>query len=267
MAPKILSRLDVQQRPSSRTGVVLMYIGRDLQWHTSLDGQRDHVFFAASAADIRPPERLATLAADIGMSIAGHPDYAKVVQYTMDALVADAWIDAPDLLADLAEPAVCWLSADRALLERRRNARVGLLNEQIGIIERDLVRRAQVRSTPLTKPVVTGAPATAEQLARVTEAMERARAVELPQRLPTGTRRAIDRAAPGAYVLHAALSEPMSLASAMESAAKIASDEQEALVIHHDGEWPVLVRRYAKGGRVVYRVEDALKRSGEGAAA
>lgn len=90
-----------------------------------------------------------------------------------------------------------------------------------------------------------------------------AREAELPQRLPGGDRRRIRQLPPGVYISHAGALDPRAdLSAAMADAQSGATEEHESVVIDWDGEWPVVVRRYGKDGRTVYKVEDALRRAG-----
>lgn len=98
---------------------------------------------------------------------------------------------------------------------------------------------------------------------RVLAAVKAARAEELPQRLPGGARPALRRLPAGLYVSHgAALDRKLDLCAAMMEGAECGKRAGESAVIDWDGEWPVVARRYGAHGRIVYRVEDALRRSG-----
>lgn len=98
---------------------------------------------------------------------------------------------------------------------------------------------------------------------RALAAVKIAREQELPQRLPGGARRALGHLPPGIYVAHgAALDRKADVCSAMVEGAESGKRAGEAAVIDWDGEWPVVVRRYGSHGRIVYRVEEALRRYG-----
>jgi hypothetical protein len=100
-------------------------------------------------------------------------------------------------------------------------------------------------------------------LKAVEEAVVAARESELPQRLPGGARRRLQRLPPGAYVASDEKLEPCeSLAASLIEAQAASRRDREMAVISWDGEWPVVVRRYGDGGRTIYRVEDALRRAG-----
>jgi hypothetical protein len=98
---------------------------------------------------------------------------------------------------------------------------------------------------------------------RVLAAVKVAREQELPQRLPGGARRALGHLPAGLYVSHgASLDRKADICSAMVEGAESGKRAGESTVIDWDGEWPVVARRYGSHGRIVYRVEDALRRSG-----
>jgi hypothetical protein len=95
------------------------------------------------------------------------------------------------------------------------------------------------------------------------EAVEGARQSELPQRLPGGIRRRLQRMPPGAYLFFRDQLEVRSdLCAALTDARSFARKNDETVVIDYDGEWPVVARRFGQGGRTIYRVEAALRRQG-----
>ena len=92
--------------------------------------------------------------------------------------------------------------------------------------------------------------------------MNLAREHEVPQRLPGGARRALRGLPPGQYIEVAGqLYEKSDLCAAMNDARNRGRKDREATVIDWDGDWPVVVRRYGQGGRVIYKVETALRRN------
>lgn len=98
---------------------------------------------------------------------------------------------------------------------------------------------------------------------RAMAAAKTAREQEMPQRLPGGVRKALGRLPAGIYLSHGALlGRKSDICSAMVDGAEAGRRSSEATVIDWDGEWPVVVRRYGEHGRIVYRVEDALRRHG-----
>ena len=106
-----------------------------------------------------------------------------------------------------------------------------------------------------------------QSVERVLKAVVEAREAELPQRLPGGARRRLEKLPVGVYL---AVGDNLIPKGDM-TAAMIDGQEEgrksEAVVIDWNGEWPVVARRFGSGGRVVYKVEQALKRAlGEEAA-
>lgn len=98
---------------------------------------------------------------------------------------------------------------------------------------------------------------------RARAAVVAARETELPQRLPGGARRRLRKMPPGAYVAYSeVLDARLDLCAAMTDARSMGRADRETVVIDYDGEWPVVVRRYGKAGRTIYKVEDALRRHG-----
>jgi hypothetical protein len=98
---------------------------------------------------------------------------------------------------------------------------------------------------------------------RAHAAMTAAREDELPQRLPSGMRRRLRSMMPGSYVVVGETADIRGdLCAAMNDARNRGRKGRETTVISWDGEWPVVVRRYGQGGRVIYKVETALKRHG-----
>lgn len=102
-----------------------------------------------------------------------------------------------------------------------------------------------------------------ETVKRACDAIAVARESELPQRLPSGVRRRVKRMAPAEYLAFGETIESRrDLCAAMTDGRAMGRKGREVTVISWDGEWPVVVRRYGKDGRVIYKVERALKKSG-----
>lgn len=98
---------------------------------------------------------------------------------------------------------------------------------------------------------------------KILAAVKTAREQELPQRLPGGARRALSRLPAGIYVaIGVALERKGDICAALVAGAEGGKRGGEVAVIDWDGEWPVVARRYGAHGRIVYRVEDALRRNG-----
>lgn len=98
---------------------------------------------------------------------------------------------------------------------------------------------------------------------KAVKAVEAARDAELPQRLPGGMRRRLRKMAPGRYVMYGeVIDSRVDLCAAMTDGRSLGRKGREVAVVDWDGEWPVVVRRFGQGGRTVYKVETALRRSG-----
>jgi len=109
----------------------------------------------------------------------------------------------------------------------------------------------------------TGLTASSTVVLRVRHAIATAREAELPQRLPADARRRLRRMPPGVYLAYGeALDIRAELCAAMTDGRALGRKGREVSLIEHDGEWPVVARRYGQGGRTIYKVEDALRRAG-----
>jgi hypothetical protein len=288
---KILHRHAVRVQTDRVTNMIsLQYVGRGLRWIDRLYGFPEGTFFVAMPNEIPLPEEMERLAIECGVDLVTHPAAAALRLAVADALVAEALVNAPSLLAQISEPDVAWGRADEREVERRHVialSRVSALNRQLEV---DLKLRRDMRASPgvipvLAQPVV--APAAADcpsclepglveppmvassappsaAVRRAQEATRRARENELPQRLPEGARRALGKMERGVYAItDGAFDRKGDLCSAMSEAQEMSRRrEQEVVVVDWDGEWPVVVRRYGEGGRIIYRVEDALRRAG-----
>lgn len=267
---KILSRHDIAQRTDRATrATTLRYVGRGLSWTNVLYGEPEGVFFVLSASEVPLPTHLVPLAEAAGILLDDHPDVSRLHALVETCLIAEAWVETPTLLKDLASLPTRWLDTDRIALERKHQTAVYALEDHVALIERDLRRRILSRSigaplpsapAPMVTPEVAAPEVSDAAVRRVDEATSQARNAELPQRLPGGARRQLERLEHGRYVsANGAFTKHEDTAAAMRAAVKVAG---ESVVIDWDGEWPVVVRRY-DAGRVIYRVEDALRRAGE----
>lgn len=285
---KILHKHDVRTHTDRVTDMIsLQYVGRGLHWIDRLYGFPEGTFFVAMPSEIPLPEDLEKLAIECGVDLVTHPAVMALKLAVAEALVAEALVNAPSLLAQISEPDVAWGRADEREVERRHLialARVSALTRQMEV---DLRLRRALRATPETSPVFAQpvvAPATSDcptcpeptespappgaapsaAVRRAQEATQRARENELPQRLPEGARRALNKMERGMYAIVAGgFDRKTDLCSAMSEAQEMSRRrEDEVVVVDWDGEWPVVVRRYGEGGRIIYRVEDALRRAG-----
>lgn len=296
--PRPLSRIDIRRRVDRPTNsAVLEYTGRGLRFHERIYGFGDGVFMVVSYDEMPYPPKIRALSAELRVPIEAFSGAKQLKEAAVDALLAEAMVKAPQMLRDFAEPEVFWHSWDERELERRHVVALARVVEQEALAVRELrLRAAGIRPAPVAdiappKPDGgDGSGLTAESaesedvteilsaerpvdpalvtIAKVQTAIAQARETELPQRLPNGGRRALQKLVRAQYIIRG--SEPPSvrgsLVEAMQDAEQAARGSKgadvEVTVIDWDGEWPVVVRRYGEGGRTVYRVEDALRRAG-----
>lgn len=296
---KYLSRIDFRRRSDHATNSVLLeYVGRGLDFFDRIYGHREGVFFVASVDEMPYPPEVLALSAQLGVPVERTESGRRLKEAAVDALVAEAMVKAPQILAEFAEPGTAWRDWDHRDLERKHSIAVARLIQLIRLTENEIRLRASAprmdpgeppRTTvivhaggaPELEVRVTEPPAEPEVQAeappppssvmmaevaakRVEEAVAMAREAELAQRLPHGARRRLEKMPRGQYIACGATApEPrLSLAVAMRDAEHAARGGADAVVIDWDGEWPVVARRYGEGGRVVYRVEEALRRAG-----
>jgi len=299
--PHALSRIDIRRRTDRPTNsVVLEYTGRALRFHDRVYGFNDGVFLVVSYDEMPYPPKLQALSDELGVPIEALSIAKALKTAAVDALLAEGMVKAPQMLHDFAEPDVFWHPWDSRELERRHVVALARVVELEALAERELRLRAakpevlMSATDPAPKQDVLElsglTPESAESeivtqilspeqpvdpalatIARVQAAIAQARESELPQRLPNGARRALQKLVRAQYVIRGADAPSVrgSLVEAMQDAEqmargmrKTANCDVEVTVVDWDGEWPVVVRRYGEGGRTVYRVEDALRRAG-----
>jgi hypothetical protein len=292
---RALSRIDVRRRNDRATNsVVLEYAGKGLTFHDSIYGYGDGAFMVVSFTEMPFPPELRLLSEETGIPIEALDAAEDVRSAAVDALVAEGLVKAPQMLHEFASPEVFWHPWDLRELERRHVVALSRLVEKHSLAEREMRLRAAQRAPVVAMPLLPQAevslpPRVVPQLeivrvgaspvfpsipvvcveivARVEMAVAQARASELPQRLPGGARRGLQKLPRAQYVAtgsgvllaHESLAEAMRAAEALAMASSVV----EIAVVDWDGEWPVVVRRYGEGGRTIYRVEDALKRASE----
>jgi hypothetical protein len=296
-----LSRVDIRAVQDRSTGsVTLRYVGRKLRFYDRMYGYPDGTFFAVVLNEVPLPESLVTLASAVGISLDSLPLTAELRKAVADVLTSEATMEAPDYLGMVADPRTTWLEVDARELEHKNLAAENKVRELSKLIENALRRRLApavaappVRTYAAMAPagfvsrlpaparpvppeviegeieeeeteVVEGPVETSESTGkRVLVAVKRAREEELPQRLPGGARRALAHLPTGLYVSHGAACERKAdICAAMVAGAEGGKRGGEVAVIDWDGEWPVVARRYGSHGRIVYRVEEALRRHG-----
>lgn len=295
-----LSRTDIRQAHDRTTGAItLKYVGRSLRFYDRLYGYPEGVFFTVVLADVPLPDTLVTLASAVGVSLEGLPLAGELRRGVADLLASEAMLEAPEYLAMCADPRAVWADADVREMERKNLAAENRVAELSRLVETALRQRIPQRHVELP-PVRTYAPMapagfidrfprpsrterapepevveevveeTSEHVetsdataSRVRAAVATARREELPQRLPGGARRALSRLPAGLYISHGdVLEKEADLCVAMMNGQEAGKRSGEVALIDWDGEWPVVARRYGSHGRIVYRVEDALRRHG-----
>jgi hypothetical protein len=294
---KILSRVDIRKH-ADRSGVVTLQYTARATYVAQLYGYGPGVFFALVPSEVPISEEIEQAAAEAGMIASDHPNMPSFKRLVVDALLADATLNAPVLLADLLDAPARWMSADQHELERRHERAMVAVRIAMRDMLDDMRRRAllQRRPAPASEPArrlspvtvvdvieeevetetaddddvidaeivnastVSVVPVPSTVVAKIADAIAKARKSELQQRLPGGARRHLMKLPAGTYVIAGDRYEPrVDLPSAMADAQEIAH-RKESVVVDWDGEYPIVVRRYGAGGRVVYRVEAALKR-------
>lgn len=287
----VLSRTHIKRGFDKPTNsVVLEYIGRTLKFHDRLYGFPEKTFLVVSKIELPYPPRLVELSAELNVPLDVLHATPALKEAAIEAIVADAMVNAPELLLEMSEPETRWQNWDLRDLEKKHVIAMSRLAEVETLAENELRLRSsssKIFSSPVRAPtvavavamvpepepqVVAVSPAPPPPLpddtttSRIQEATTQARAKQLPQRLPSGARRALQKLARALYVVHEAnapvAQSDLAMAMQFAEAAARAADvgEVEVTVIDWDGEWPVVVRRYGDDGRIVYRVEDALKR-------
>lgn len=295
--PRPLSRIDIRRRLDRPTNsAILEYTGRALRFHERVYGFGDGVFLVVSYDEMPYPPKLRALSDELGVPIEATSGAKQLKAAAVDALLAEAMVKAPQMLRDFSEPEVFWQPWDERELERRHVVALARVVELEALAAREMrLRAANIPSRtahagPPEGDGGEGSRLTAESaesedvteivsverpvdpalvtISRVQAAIVRARESELPQRLPNGARRLLQKLVRAQYIIRGtdAPSVRGSVLEAMRDAEQVArgskGSDVEVTVVDWDGEWPVVVRRYGPGGRTVYRVEDALRRAG-----
>jgi hypothetical protein len=313
-----LYRTDIRQRTDRPTNsVTLQYVGSHrLDFEGYIYGYPEGTFFAVTLSEIPYPPHIEELALKFQVNVDALVDGPRLRQAVVEALAAQATLDAPGLLDELASPPVRWQDWDRRELERRHRIALARVADIARLVENDIKLHAvRLMSTEVKMPDIASmlapepmspalrlveAPAVAAPAAipvqaaaggcppawadddcppcedeldpyapgsqavrSAVAAVQLAREAELPQRLPSGARRRLNRMPPAAYILYGEAVDPRrDLCAAMTDARATGRKGREAVVVDWDGEWPVVVRRYGQGGRTIYKVESVLKRHG-----
>jgi hypothetical protein len=280
------SEFRVRHDDSLRTSY-LVCNDRRLSFFEELYGLPEGAFFSVMYDDVPFRAEVEAMAEKAGVVVGQIVEGQNLRDAVVDALLAEAMVDAPKQLAEMADPPCAWADHDLAILERKHRQAVArvMAAEQLVIgqlrlrtmlfgtapapspsppviISEPEPERPEIREIQLDEDFETYAPSS-QVVERAIEATTAARSSELPQRLPAGARRQLNRMPPAAYVIRGETIEPRTdLCAAMADAQAVGRKGAEAVVVDWDGEWPVVVRRYGTDGRTVYKVESALKRHG-----
>lgn len=297
-----LKRSDIRHELDKPTSsVILRYVGRALRFDDYLYGYPDGAFFAIQLSEVPWPDDLEELSDDLGIAIDPLPDAPRLRTAVADAIAAGALVDAPIYMDDLGvDRDVEWSDWEKRDLERKHRIAESRVAEIARYIANDMKLRASGIAKPsyeipkveqfMAPPPPVFAPSAppvvvmeaepkevevevveqddviepaSQTVVKAREAVKAARDAELPQRLPSGMRRRLRRMPPSAYVSYGEILEGrLDLCAAMTDARSLGRSDRESVVIDYDGEWPVVVRRYGKDGRTIYKVEDALRRYG-----
>jgi len=151
---RILYRSEIRQKTDRPTNsVILQYVGRRMQWHDRIYGYDDGTFFVCNIDEIGYPPSLIELANELGFDIDQLPDARRVREAAADALASEGFVDAPELLGDLATPPLKWHKADERELERKHMIAVSRLTELTRITAAEMRRRCLPVCAPEPEPV------------------------------------------------------------------------------------------------------------------
>jgi len=122
--------------------MILQYTGTGLDFDHYIYGYPDGTFFVASYDDVPFPEQVAQMAEGRGINLLALPDAPRLQHAVVEALITEAMVQAPELLAELAHPEVRWQDWDRRELERKHTIACARVAEVARLVEMDLKLRA-----------------------------------------------------------------------------------------------------------------------------
>lgn len=256
---------------------VLRYRGPG-KWIGRLYGYGLDVFYAVSSRELPYPEDLRSMTVEAGISPDKHPLITPFRIAVIDALMAEALVQAPELLAEYVALPLVWSEPMGLSLEREHVRALERVRSIVDEWKRDLQRRMRTHerfAEPVIiepvqpEPVVEEpkvVPVPQSVLTKIHVAIGAAREAELPQRLPSGVRRLFSKLPSGVYLVEGKDISPSSNLETALSLAKTRAVEKksEIVVVDFDSEWPVVVRKFGSDGTVVYKVEAAVSRAGIG---
>lgn len=154
--PSPLYRSDVRQYTDRPTNsIVLQYVGKKrLDWEGRIYGYDDGTFFVVDIDDVGYPPSVTVVAEDLGVDLDQMPSARQLREATAHALVSEAMVEAPGLLADLAEPRLTWQAWDERELERKHAIACARLRE----LSRIMVTEMRVRCAPMCAPAAPESP-------------------------------------------------------------------------------------------------------------
>jgi hypothetical protein len=187
---------------------------------------------------------------------------AKEAEARLDALIREATARLKSRMVERL-PVYDWVpvsaSADRReqLQDAPRRAAARPAARPV-VVDDEMEDEPEVAPVPL--PPSTGIAASEAVLMKIRDATRAARDRDVPQRLPAGSRKAVEASPPGALVwANSKVSVCRSIEDAIGGARAVAVKGMDAAVIDWDGEQPVLVRKFTAGGVTAYRCEDSVK--------
>ena len=294
-----LQRSDVQKRVR-RGVITLSYAGRNRKRVARLRGQDEDTFFVLNESVVPLPDEVEELAQQVGVTLIGSPTEEQFRRLVAEALLAEAIEKAPEHLLAITGVSFEWPDSTLVTLERDTKAAEArldaLIREVTARLNSKLVqahtlpvfdwaptvvtpeRREPPRAAPRRAvlvddardpepppapeplPQAAGAGASEAVLLKIRDATRAARDRDVPQRLPAGSRKAVEASPPGALVwANGKANVCRSIEDAIGGARAVAVRGVDSAVIDWDGEQPVLVRRFTAGGITAYRCEDSVK--------
>ena len=294
-----LQRSDIQKH-SRRGVVTLSYAGRYRKRVARLHGQDEDTLFVLNEAVVPLPDDVEELAQQVGVTLIGSPTEEQFRRLVSEALLAEAIEKAPEHLLAITGVSFEWPDSTLVTLERDTKAAEArldaLIREVTARLNSKLVqahtlpvfdwaptvvtpeRREPPRAAPRRAvlvddardpepppapeplPQAAGAGASEAVLLKIRDATRAARDRDVPQRLPAGSRKAVEASPPGALVwANGKANVCRSIEDAIGGARAVAVRGVDSAVIDWDGEQPVLVRRFTAGGITAYRCEDSVK--------
>lgn len=276
---------DLRRLHRARDGELCLALNRPerVDWTGCIDGYPTGVIAVVERRDIALPASLEVCAADAGLDLESHPMVPRLRALVAEALLCAHRSNAPQLIEQLSGYDVEWAPGAEAHVRSAEKRARQQVDVAVTELAGDLGARARRRRsheimyptrrvsvaepTRFTELLGSAAPSrpleplSDSRLRELAADVARARALDMPQRLPNGVRRALFSLDPGVYLSEdGVLSPRASLREAIEAARHPEARSKERAVVDWDGDWPVLCASYREGGRPAYRIRRALKR-------